>query len=344
MPNEMPGAGRYVRTNMNTPTVSVGGTPTWRGRAMGPHTVVPIIPGLTFEAKGTGVYSLSQPGRFPRGTRVSGRRGTFDLWITLGAIGSERTLAYLTDDSSNPYNFIAIKVDASNRPFLEIQQVETPLSTASGTLTATGAITNTETLTIDSKVYTVQSSLTDVDGNVLQGATVGETLDNLVAAITLGPGAGTLYASSTTVHPTATAARGSGDSLVATAKLLGTGGNSIATTETTVNASWGGATLSGGGGSTVVIAGVTPSYGALAEGAPAHIRMTWDSDNPVSGARYASLSVNEAPIPPGDWSTDPTDTWEAFQPQYLVVNGDLLGASVFNGVVGSVQLSEVVSV
>lgn len=346
MPNEMPGAaGKYVSTNMAIPTSLIGGTPTWKGASMRQPTVSPLLPGLCFEAHGWGRFPLSQPGRFPRGTRISGRRGTMDLHITLGAIGTARTVAYLTDGIAGEYqaNFLAVTIDTANRPALEFQQVTTPLTAATGTLTATGAITNTETVTIDTKVYTILDVLTGADGEVLKGATVGDTLDNLVSAITLGTGLGTLYGAAMTLHPTVSAARGAGDTMVATAKTPGPGGNALATTQATVNATWGGATLAGGLGSVATIAAVTPSYTAIAANRPVHVRMTWDSENPVDGTRHASLSINGEPIPVGDWSTDPTAVWDAFQPQYLVLDGDPVVGSEFNGIVKAVQLSEMVT-
>lgn len=117
---------------------------------------------------------------------------------------------------------------------------------ATGTLTATANFGNTETVTTGSKVYTFQTVLTNVDGNVLIGATASDSLDNLIAAINLAAGAGTLYATATTANTFVSAVAGAGDTLDATARTAGTGGNSIATTETAANASWGGATLSGG--------------------------------------------------------------------------------------------------
>ena len=70
--------------------------------------------------------------RFPRGPRISGQRGTFDLWIRTGSNGTARTVAYLTDNPSRLSNFIAIKIDASNRPLVDFQQETTPLSAATG--------------------------------------------------------------------------------------------------------------------------------------------------------------------------------------------------------------------
>lgn len=120
------------------------------------------------------------------------------------------------------------------------------LAFATGTLTASGNVSNGATVTIGSKVYTFQTSLTNSDGNVLIGGSASDSLDNLIAAINLAAGGGTTYAAATTIHPTVSAAAGSGDTLVATAKTAGTAGNSIATTETSASLSWATATLIGG--------------------------------------------------------------------------------------------------
>jgi hypothetical protein len=125
---------------------------------------------------------------------------------------------------------------------------------ATETLTLALNVADTETVTIDTKVYTFQTTLTNVDGNVLIGATASASLDNLIAAITLGVGAGSTYAAVMTEHPTVTAVAGAGDTMDATAKDIGTAGNAIATTETLagVGNQWGGATLSGGTASRVI--------------------------------------------------------------------------------------------
>lgn len=118
---------------------------------------------------------------------------------------------------------------------------------ASGTLTLTENAANTNTVTIGAKVYTLQTTLTNVDGNVKIGATASDTLDNLIAAITLGAGAGTNYAAAMTVHPTVTAAAGAGDTMTVTAKVTGTEANAYATTDTLAGSSaFGAATLQNG--------------------------------------------------------------------------------------------------
>lgn len=118
---------------------------------------------------------------------------------------------------------------------------------ATGTLTGVGNVLNGETVTIDGKVYLFETVLTNVDGHVLIGVDLAASLSNLAAAIVLGPGAGSVYASATTLHPTVTATS-TPTTLEATAKVVGTSGNSITTTETSATLSWGGATLSGGTG------------------------------------------------------------------------------------------------
>lgn len=139
---------------------------------------------------------------------------------------------------------------------------------ATGTLTLTANAGNTETVTTGTKTYTFQTTLTNVDGNVLIGATASDTIDNLIAAITLGAGAGTLYAALTTANGFVTAAAGAGDTMDATALVAGTVGNTYATTETLANGSWGAATLVGGtGDAKVLLLGELPSNTTAAIGA-----------------------------------------------------------------------------
>lgn len=124
---------------------------------------------------------------------------------------------------------------------------------ATGTLTLTGNAGDTETVTTGTKTYTFQTVLTNVDGNVLIGATASDSLDNLIAAINLSAGAGTLYAAATTANGFVSAAAGTGDTMDLTALNGGTQGNYIATTETLANGSFGGATLTGGAGDVSVL-------------------------------------------------------------------------------------------
>ncbi len=119
---------------------------------------------------------------------------------------------------------------------------------AIGTLSIPLNPSDTETVTLGVKVYTFQTVLTNVDGNVLIGATSLDSIDNLIAAITLDTGAGVTYAAATTANGLATATKAQGLTMLASALLAGTGGNTIATTETLLGAGnqWSAATLLGG--------------------------------------------------------------------------------------------------
>ena len=111
------------------------------------------------------------------------------------------------------------------------------LDVAIAILTISGGLpADTQTVTIASKVYTFQTSLTDVDGNIKIGADESGTIDNLIAGINLGAGAGVTYAASMTANAAVTSAyQGAGDTMILHAAT------NIATTDTADNTSWGAA-------------------------------------------------------------------------------------------------------
>ncbi len=113
-----------------------------------------------------------------------------------------------------------------------------------GELTMVGVALDTQTVTIGNKVYTFQTVLTNVDGNVLIGANQAESIINLVAAITLTLLPGFNYAAAMTVNTDVQANVGSTTSIME-AKALDSAGSAqgIATTETLTNGSWGATTL-----------------------------------------------------------------------------------------------------
>lgn len=127
-----------------------------------------------------------------------------------------------------------------------IRLLPAALTYATGTLTLTGNAADTETVVIAGRTYTFQTVLTNVDGNVLIGATASDSLDNLIAAINLAAGAGTTYAAATTANTSVTAAAGAGDTMVVTAIVEGPAGGLITTTET-VTGTWAAAKLTGSG-------------------------------------------------------------------------------------------------
>jgi len=200
-----------------------------------------------------------------------------------------------------------------------------------------------DTVTIGTKVYSFQTNLTNTDGHVQIAATTANSIANFIAAINLGPGEGVRYAPAMTANSDVTAVIGAGTSIVATAKNSGPSGNSIATTETATNASWGAATLTGGAGSPILLlAELVPSTAQIEEG-QVLIRLSWDSRTPIVAGRYVTLSVNRQPVPVGDWTTDPTEGWTHFMPTALVVGLGFGGDADFDGAVLSWQGSDVVT-
>ncbi len=113
---------------------------------------------------------------------------------------------------------------------LDTQPIE-PIN-AQGTLTLAVEPTDGDTLTVDSKVYTFQTVLTDVDGNIAIGGSLASSQANLEAAFDLSGTGGTDYAASMTAHPSVSIANFAANAAVLTANSYGTAGNSIVTTET----------------------------------------------------------------------------------------------------------------
>jgi len=107
------------------------------------------------------------------------------------------------------------------------------------TLTATGQPSNGQTVTIGSKVYTFQTVLTNVNGNVAIGATLTASLANLLNALNLGAGSGTAYAAATTKSPLALGLSSDATHFIAKARKRGIAGNNVLVATTVAGAAWG---------------------------------------------------------------------------------------------------------
>lgn len=124
--------------------------------------------------------------------------------------------------------------------------VEAAFVPATETLTLTGQPLNTETVVLGATTYTFQTSLVDTANNVQIGADAEESLDNLLAAVNLEAGAGTKYGTGTAQNVEAFMVDLPDEQVLAQARVPGAAGNSIVTTETLTNGSWGDTTMSGG--------------------------------------------------------------------------------------------------
>jgi hypothetical protein len=118
---------------------------------------------------------------------------------------------------------------------------------ATGTFTD-ATLANDETVVAGGKTYTMKTSLSNTDGFVALGASNTAALANLKAAINLEAGAGTKYAAATTLNDHVRATASGATTLVVEAKVPGTVGNFIPTTETASSGSWGATTLASGTG------------------------------------------------------------------------------------------------
>jgi hypothetical protein len=119
-----------------------------------------------------------------------------------------------------------------------------------GVFTGTDVLTDGETITIGSVTYTMVDALSEDTGDpvaneVLIG-TLAVSLDNLKLAINAGTGEGTKYSTGTKAHPDVIATTNTDTAQTVQYKTLGVVANSIATTETCADASWGAVTLEGG--------------------------------------------------------------------------------------------------
>lgn len=150
----------------------------------------------------------------------------------------------LTDKATITYGFTG--TDTENPVPLADRKDGTTTTSATGILTFTGQPADTETVTIGTQTYTFQTVFVDAADNVEIGATASDSLDNLIAAINLGAGAGVVYGTATTLNADVTAVAGAGDTMDVTAKTAGEDGNLVVTTTTVTLGSWGAATLTGG--------------------------------------------------------------------------------------------------
>lgn len=127
----------------------------------------------------------------------------------------------------------------------------TDVANAAGqTLTLAGNAVAAETVTIGAVTYTWRTVVASTANEVLIGATASASLDNLKSAINLDGSA--VYGSATVVHPTVRAGNKTATTLTLAAKTTGTGGNSLASTETMTQGSFGAATFAGGAAVTTV--------------------------------------------------------------------------------------------
>lgn len=172
---------------------------------------------------------------------------------------------------------------------------------ATGLLTSNGVnVANGETVTIGSKTFTFQTTLTDVDGNVLIGVDSVESLTNLFNAINGSGGTiGTDYAASTVAHTQVTATNDTATTVELEAIVVGTAANSYATTDTSAQLLFSAVTLTGGVNSSIEptvtterLLPVVISPGATADAVADAVAAALDADDSFICANPAAATLS----------------------------------------------------
>lgn len=167
---------------------------------------------------------------------------------------------------------------------------------ATGTITNDGSnVSNGDTVAIGGKVYTFQTTLTNVDGNVKIGASNTASMTNLFHAINASGGTpGTDYAAATVANTFVTATNPTNVTVVLTAITGGFTGNAVTLTEASTHLTVSSATLSG--------ATKTASFATVAGGTESTITYQWQYLNvstwtnitnatPINGTVYSTYTT-----------------------------------------------------
>lgn len=181
---------------------------------------------------------------------------------------------------------------------------------ALGTLTGTPA--NNDTVTIGTTYYKWTSGSVNAGSPagtfanpwlVALGAISTDAFTNIASAISGTGVAGTDYSTATTPHVSVQADVYNGSLVTVRAITAGTGGNSIATTETGAALAWNAATLTGGGGPTLTQVQVPDDVGVIAVGYIAGFVIVVVAQGYGINGRFYWIQPGETTIDPLDFAT-----------------------------------------
>jgi hypothetical protein len=184
-------------------------------------------------------------------------------------------------------------------------------ATASGTYTPSGNFNVGDVVVIGTKHYTFVGSYTNTDGDVVHGTDEATSINNLIAAVNLGAGAGVVYAAAMTSNPAEVLASLSGSNLVITSRSQGAAGNSIAISYTPSGSSegaWGHTTLQGGldvASNTDMIA----YYLTVSSGGASGVAEVVVTSDTVGEGSPAQVVTSGSPLTVGTQGLTLTPTW-----------------------------------
>jgi len=181
---------------------------------------------------------------------------------------------------------IALEPSLSWTPVVTTEPVADATAFASALVTSNAtAPANNDTITLGSVTYTFKTTLTGSPDEVLIGASAAAALDNLKSAVNTTAGEGTTYGTGTSIHPNIAATTNTDTTQLFVAKAVGTAGNAYASTTTSANLSFPGATFTGG------LAAAT--FAVVAGGSETTLSYQWQySADGTTGWTAASGTVN----------------------------------------------------
>lgn len=145
----------------------------------------------------------------------------------------------IAEGDGNAMDDLEVEPDRSNYANWIFGRFASAARAAYAHLATTDNFTDDEEVEAGGRTYTFKDTLGSAANQVLIGATVTDSLNNLIAAIVAGAGAGTLYTEATTVNTVVTAyLRLDETTLTAVALKPGESGNSSAVSTTAADAEW----------------------------------------------------------------------------------------------------------
>lgn len=117
---------------------------------------------------------------------------------------------------------------------------------ATGVLTGSGVFSDGEVFVINTRTYTMVTALSGQKDEILIGASLAASLDNIKSAINGTAGIGTTYGLGTDANTDVTATTNTDTAQTIEAISVGVAANAYATTTDGANASWGAATMENG--------------------------------------------------------------------------------------------------
>jgi len=278
--------------------------------------------------------------------------------ITHDHTGGTLTLSYDGEGPTAAIDWDAPVLSVAAAAELTIAVKPVAAVAAEGLLTIDIKPINGDTLTIDTDVYTFQTTLTNVANNVAIGATLATAQENLVAAVARSAGYGTKYAAATAQHPTVTMSAFATDDATLTARTAGAAGDAIVTTETfdgvtnIFDATTLGGVTTGINGDTVTIDAVVYTYVDVLTGAANEVAigatLTTAQDNLVEAidsnptATAAAFAANLCVITVNTPGTagNAVDSLETFASGSNVFDATTFGTEVLgvNGVKTELEL------